>query len=84
MIHDAFLIEPFQAGVRQGCLLSLIYLGGPGLRYLPVRQAYGAGRTGIQWTLTRKLAGHHMREKLEGLQSAEGRVGLKINTGKTQ
>ena len=62
------------------------------------RQAYGAGRTGIQWTPTRKLEDlnfaddiclmshevQYMRKKLEALQNAAGRVGLNINTGKTQ
>ena len=66
--------------------------------YWITRQTYGAGRTGIQWTLTRKLEDlnfaddlclmshklQHMRAKLEALQNTSGRVGLKINTEKTQ
>ena len=98
VIHDGSLTEPFQVrtGVRQGCLPSPIL-------FLVVldwvtRRAYGTGRTGIQWTFTRKLEDldfaddlcllshklQHMREKMAALQSASARVGLKINTRKTR
>ena len=97
-IHDGFLTEPFQVrtGVRQGCLLSpLLFLV---VLDWVTREAYGAGRTGIQWSFTRKLEDRyfaddlclmsqklqHMQEKVEALQHAAERVGLKINNEKTQ
>ena len=79
-----------------GCLLS------PSLFLVVLdwvtREAYGAGRTGIQWSLTCKLEDlnfaddlclmsqklQHMQEKVEALQDAAERVGLKINKEKTQ
>ena len=98
VIHDGFLTEPFQVrtGVRQGCLLSpLLFLV---VLDWVTREAYGAGRTGIQWSFTRKLEDldfaddlclmsqklQHMQEKVEALQHAAERVGLKINNEKTQ
>ena len=62
------------------------------------REAYGPGRTGIQWSLTRKLEDldfvddlclmsqklQHMQEKVEAVQHAAERVGLKINYEQTQ
>ena len=55
VIHNGFLTKPFQVttGVRQGCLLSpLLFLV---VLDWVTREAYGAGRTGIQWSFTRKL-----------------------------
>lgn len=92
------LTEPFQVrtGVRQGCLLSptlfLVVLG------WATRRAFGTGRTGIQWTITRKLEDldfaddlcllshklQHIQEKMIALQSASARAGLMINTGRTR
>ena len=92
-------MEPFRVRteVRQGSLLSPIL-------FLVVLDwvttpAYGARRTGIQWTLTRKLEDldfadelclltphnlQHTQEKTVALQSAYAREDRKINIGKTR
>lgn len=93
VIHDGSLTEPFQArtGVRQGCVLWLILFMvalDPALDWVS-RRAYGTRRAGIEWTWTsptidlcHKL--RYIQEKMVPLQSACARVGLNINSGKTQ
>ena len=98
VFHGGFLTEPFQVriGVRQGRLLSpLLFLV---ILDWVTREAYGAGRTGYQWSFTHKLEDldfaddlclmsqklQHTQEKVEALQHAAERVGPKINGEKPQ
>ena len=83
VIHDGFLTEPFQVrtGVRQGCLLSpLLFLV---VLDWVTREAYGAGRTGIQWSFTRKLEDLDFADDL-CLMSQKLQHMQEINNEKTQ